>query len=478
MPNPGYPTGVAYSPSRPAPTPTMFDLVLRILAGVWVELTLTGLLLAPAVLLGVLVHPLAGIALVLVVVVVVLTVPVLRAGLGRLLYGRIVRRQFDGAVRACVIWTYRDQTPKVRRLERVPAGEVLHVAVPVGGTITNLQDSAETLAAALQVREVRIERDPDNARRGAVALVRRDPLTQPAPPWPQLDAGPLSLWAPVPVGVDDTGRQVALSLPERNVLLGGEPGAGKSAALSLLVATAALDPDVRLHLFDGKLVELACWAGIADHAVGPDTEQANLVLRALQAEMETRYLALLANKARKVTPTMGLPLHVLVVDELAHYLLAPDRKVRTEFAELLRDLVARGRAAGLIVLAATQKPAHDVIPTALRDLFGVRWALRCNTPQASDTILGSGWASAGHTASTIDPAHRGVGHLLHEGGTPTRLRCHYLDDVDLAELAARAEVIRQTSREAGPVAVTAVSVASSPPSERTRRLPSQRAFRR
>ena len=169
---------------------------------------------------------------------------------------------------------------------------------------------------------------------------------------------------------------------------------------------------------------------------------------------------------------------MLVVDELAHYLLAPDRKVRTEFAELLRDLVARGRAAGLIVLAATQKPAHDVIPTALRDLFGVRWALRCNTPQASDTILGSGWASTGHTASTIDPAHRGVGHLLHEGGTPTRLRCHYLDDGHLAELAARAELIRQTSPDEEPVAVSAVSAAASPPSERTRRLPSQRASRR
>jgi len=366
MPSGGYPQAGAYRPSRPAPAAALFDPVCRTLAGLWVELTLTGLLLAPAVTLGTAVHPLAGIALVVLELAVVLGVPVLRSGLGRLLYGRIVRRQFDHAVRACVIATFRDNTPQVRKLERVPAGEVLHVAVPVGGTISNLEDSAETLAAALQVREVRIERDVDNARRGAVALVRRDPLTRPAPAWPQLDAGRLDLWKPVPVGVDDTGRQVALSLPERNVLLGGEPGAGKSAALSLLVATAALDPDVRLHLFDGKLVELACWAGVADHTVGPDTEQANLVLRALQVEMETRYLALLANKARKVTPDMGLPLHLLVVDELAHYLLAPDRKVRTEFAELLRDLVARGRAAGLIVLAATQKPAHDVIPTALR----------------------------------------------------------------------------------------------------------------
>jgi len=170
------------------------------------------------------------------------------------------------------------------------------------------------------------------------------------------------------------------------------------------------------------------------------------VLRELQVEMDDRYLALLANKARKVTPDAGLPLHVLVIDELAHYLLAPDRKERAEFAELLRDLVARGRAAGLIVIASTQKPSHDVIPTALRDLFGFQWALRCNTPQASDTVLGSGWASLGYSAADVDAAHRGVGYLLHEGGKPVRLRSHHLDDDTISALASQAEALRHPSR--------------------------------
>lgn len=121
-------------------------------------------------------------------------------------------------------------------------------------------------------------------------------------------------------------------------------------------------------------------------------------------------------------------------------------KDRTEFAELLRDLVSRGRAAGFIVLAATQKPAHDVIPTALRDLFGFRWALRCNTPQASDTVLGAGWASLGYSAADVDAAHRGVGYVLHEGGQPVRLRAHHLDDAALASLAERAERLRHPER--------------------------------
>jgi len=53
-------------------------------------------------------------------------------------------------------------------------------------------------------------------------------------------------------------------------------------------------------------------------------------------------------------------------------------------------VVARGRVAGMVTVATTQKPSADVVPTFLRDLFGFRWALRRSTPQTSDTILGSG----------------------------------------------------------------------------------------
>ena len=223
---------------------------------------------------------------------------------------------------------------------------------------------------------------------------------------------------------------------------GGEPGAGKSVALSLLVATAALDPDCKLWLLDGKLVELAAWSRCAEGSAGVDISEAIEVLVNLQEEMDRRYAQLLRCGKRKVAQDDGLPLHVVVIDELAHYLTTSDRKERTKFTDLLRDLVSRGRAAGIIVLAATQKPSADVVPTSIRDLFGFRWAMRCSTPQASDTILGSGWASAGYSAANIDPASRGVGYLLHEGGIPQRLRSYYLDDSTLASISARAEVLR------------------------------------
>jgi DNA segregation ATPase FtsK/SpoIIIE-like protein len=177
--------------------------------------------------------------------------------------------------------------------------------------------------------------------------------------------------------------------------------------MSMLIATAALDPTARLWLLDGKLVELAAWAPCAERMVGPDVGEAIELLEQVREEMERRYRQLLAGGLRKIAAGAGMPLHVVACDELAFYLTCEDRKQRTRFAELLRDLVARSRAAGVIVLAATQKPSADVVPSALRDLFGFRLAGRCTTPQGSDTILGQG-GRAGDTARELSHRLTGV----------------------------------------------------------------------
>jgi len=381
-------------------------------------------------------------ALATAVLLVVVVAPIRRRMARRLRHAR-AGRQWSRAVRAARIKPLEGRTPSARGMKDIPAGEQFYVKVPPGSSVAHLDKKAEVLAAALRAREVRIRRDPANASRAEVVIARRDPLSiDSVIGWPYLDAPQVSLWSPIPVGVGEEGQLVTLSLPERNVLVGGEPGSGKSAALSLLVASAALDPTSELWLLDGKLVELAVWRRCANGSVGVSVAGAIDLLLHLQSEMEERYAMLLEAGKRKVSPGDGLPLHVVVCDELAHYLTATERKDRLAFAEVLRDLISRGRAAGIIVLAATQKPSSDVIPTSVRDLFGFRWALRCSTPQASDTILGSGWASAGYSAARIDPALRGVGYLLHEGGIPVRLRSCLLDDDAVAHLATRAEVLR------------------------------------
>jgi S-DNA-T family DNA segregation ATPase FtsK/SpoIIIE len=260
----------------------------------------------------------------------------------------------------------------------------------------------------------------------------------------------LSIWRPVHLGTDEAGRAVRISMAERMVLIGGEPGGGKSGALNLIVGHAALSLDCRLVLVDGKQVELGAWRDCADEFVGPDIDHANKVLAGLRQEMDERYDALLDAGRRKVSPESGVPPIVVVFDELAYFsATVGDRKQQNEFTTAVRDLVARGRAAGVVVVAATQRPSADIIPTSLRDLFGYRWAFRCTTPASSDVVLGHGWAGQGYSATDIDPSTRGVGWLLAEGGIPRRMRAAYLTDEQVRELAAAAEQRRATAREAG-----------------------------
>ena len=78
------------------------------------------------------------------------------------------------------------------------------------------------------------------------------------------------------------------------------------------------------------------------------------------------------------------------------------------------------------MVAATQRPSSDIIPTSLRDLFGYRWAFRCTTDASSDVILGHGWANRGYTAASIDPAAHwmwyqpgGIADAFHSTGMNT-----------------------------------------------------------
>ena len=101
---------------------------------------------------------------------------------------------------------------------------------------------------------------------------------------------------------------------------------------------------------------------------------------------------------------------------------------REEFQILLRDVVARGRAVGIPVVGATQRPSADIIPTSLRDIFGYRCAFRCTTDVSSDIILGFGWAGQGYSAMAIAPEDQGIGWLLAEEGRPRRFKAAYLTD--------------------------------------------------
>jgi len=254
---------------------------------------------------------------------------------------------------------------------------------------------------------------------------------------------PLSIWKPIHLGSDETSQQVNVCLAERNMLIGGEPGGGKSVALQLIVAHGALSGDCKLILIDGKRVELGLWTDCAERFVGPSIDDAIDVMHGLQQIIDERTDILLQMKLRKVTPELGWPVYLVPIDEVAYFSATIGTSVQQkEFNASNRDVVARGRAPGIIAVEATQRPSADIIPTSLRDLFGYRWAFRCSTEASSDTILGHGWAQSGYSATEIDPQARGVSWLRAEDGIPRRVKAAYLTDDEIIHMAAWAAQAR------------------------------------
>src|SRR3954470_9121406 len=265
---------------------------------------------------------------------------------------------------------------------------------------------------------------------------------------PTVPVGPsLSPYDPIFLGMDEFGEPVYVRIIYRNLLAAGEPGGGKSGVLNPIVGHFALCTNTRLVLFDGKLVELGPYADIADEFVGYDIDHAITTLRRLQQVMNNRYAWLRAHNRRKVEASDAMNVIASVFDEIALYSATVGTEIQQrEFIALLRDLVARGRAAAMPVIAATQRPSVDIIPKSLRDLFGYRAAFRGTSSGSSNIILGDGWSEAGFSATDIAPTQQGVALLIAEGGVPRRIKAAYLTDANINALVDHAAWTRTTGQ--------------------------------
>ncbi|MFF3062338.1 FtsK/SpoIIIE domain-containing protein [Streptomyces sp. NPDC057909] len=323
------------------------------------------------------------------------------------------------------------------------------IDLPPGIPAKKAMRAVDELAAAFGVEEAQVSVSK-RGRSGRIELyVSRDlPFTDKAKPGPLLALeAAANFWGPISIGPDVRGLAISISVVERSGLVGGEPGAGKSASGNTILLAAALDPRVILVLADGKGGgDLEPFEHLCESFEGDaDPEAFYTLLLDQVANMKHRYALLKKLGKRKVTEELAnkypeLRQRLIWVDELMFY--TTDEEYGKKITKLLRNLVSRGRAAGIITFCATQKPGSDVVDTSLRDLLSIRWALRCTTPEASDTILGKGAAAAGYSAKTIQAEMRGAGYLWAEGQNPVMVRADYYTDEQVTELLERATDLR------------------------------------
>ena len=199
---------------------------------------------------------------------------------------------------------------------------------------------------------------------------------------------------PIALGQDTGGTPVVLDLAALpHMLIAGATGSGKSVCINSIVASFLLTKtpeQLRILMVDPKRVELTPFNGIP-HLVGPvivDAEEVNTALRGLIREMLGRYKLMEELGARNIDgynkrSKVKMPFLVLIVDELADLMMVGGFEVEQNLVRLAQ----LGRATGIHLVLATQRPSVNVVTGLLKANIPARAAFAVASQVDSRVIL-------------------------------------------------------------------------------------------
>ena len=271
---------------------------------------------------------------------------------------------------------------------------------------------------------------------------------------------------PVAIGYTITQKVKVFDLADApHLLVAGATKQGKSVGLNVIVASLLYSKhpsELKFVFIDPKMVEFSAYGKLLNHylavlpsaaseqdekdnAIVKNAKAAAEVLKSLCVEMDQRYELLsratvnnikLYNekyKDRHLLPSEGhrfLPYIVVVVDEYADLTMSvgagPESKAlaRSITTSVIR-LAQKGRAAGLHVILATQRPTVDVVTGLIKTNFPMRIAFRVTSRVDSATIL---------DAPGADKLIGKGDMLLYSGIEMERVQCGFISNDEIIEL--------------------------------------------
>lgn len=217
---------------------------------------------------------------------------------------------------------------------------------------------------------------------------------------------------PLAIGKEISGSAVVGDLREMpHLLIAGSTGSGKTVCINSIILTMLFSrtPDeLKLILIDPKRVEMSQYRDIP-HLITPVVTESRMVAQALRwagREMERRYNLFSTHVVRDIVsynakvakegaslkgedgePLESMPYLVVIIDELADLMLV----ARKDIEDPIIRLAQMGRAAGLHIILATQRPSVNVITGLIKANFPTRIAFKVASKVDSKVILdGSG----------------------------------------------------------------------------------------
>ncbi len=234
---------------------------------------------------------------------------------------------------------------------------------------------------------------------------------------------------PVAIGYTITQQVKVFDLADApHLLVAGATKQGKSVGLNIIIASLLYSKhpsELKFVFIDPKMVEFSAYNHLLKHylavlpyadeeqektrAIVKNAKDAETTLKSLCIEMDERYTLLSKAgenkitdynekyKARKLNPKNGhrfLPYLVTIVDEYADLTMtmgaSPEvRAASKSIQNSIIRLAQKGRAAGIHVIIATQRPSVDVISGVIKGNFPLRIAFRVASRTDSMTILDS-----------------------------------------------------------------------------------------
>ena len=240
-------------------------------------------------------------------------------------------------------------------------------------------------------------------------------------------------------GREASGKIIVADLTRMpHLLIAGATGSGKSVCINDIIVSMiykSSPQDVRFILIDPKMVEMTMY-GSLPHLLIPvvtDPKKAAGAMRWAVKEMTDRYKTFAEQNARNLDrfnervekPEDRLPRIVVIIDELADLMMvAPD-----EVEDSIRRIAQLGRAAGIHLILATQRPDATVITGLIKANIPSRAAFAVSSATNSRIILDMGGAE------------KLLGHgdmLFHPDGSakPTRLQCAFISDEEVERIVA------------------------------------------
>jgi len=316
--------------------------------------------------------------------------------------------------------------PVVTRYELKPAA---------GVRVRRIKELESDIAMSLAARSVKIEAPiPGKAAVGIevpnsnVSFVHLRPLLESD----EFKNAPSPLT--FALGKDISGKNYYVDITKMpHILIAGETGAGKSVCINSLVTSLlfkATPDELKLVMIDPKVVELSIFKNLP-HLLVPVVTEPKKAAGALNwavSEMTSRYKLFAEKGARDLNRFNSivdgeqekLPRIVVIIDELAELMMAAPREVE----ESICRIAQLGRAAGIHLIVATQRPSVNVITGIIKANISSRIAFKVNSGVDSRTILDQNGAEK----------LLGNGDMLyHPTGAPRPIRLQgcYVSDSDI-----------------------------------------------